>query len=1361
MRNSHTDTDHGGGDVHRRRLLQTIGGLGAVGLAGTAGAKRSSGGGVMAQTEGPTVGSDPAILVVSSTPDFRHESIPAGNQAIRELGDEIAQEADTDVTVDLIDSGDDGTPPTEFPTEVSELLRYDVVVFNNSNDANPPQSTETVVLNDEQAAAFEQYIRSGGGFVGLHAVVDNQTDGSFFNSLMGTYFIDHPEVQEGEIHVTDRTHPSTSHLPPEWTVESEWYNYTRNPRGEAHVLCTADESTYSETGYNGGEMPGNDHPITWCKNVASGRAWYTGLGHLPELFEDENFRQHLKGGIMWSAGYVDGDATGTVWENYTKVPLDTDTESPSMLDVASDGRVFYVDRGDYNNDSVETVAVIEADGSETATTTALELEVYGTNNGLKGMALDPDFGENGWIYLYYAPPSDTIDGAYNRLSRFTVDGNTIDLSSEVEMLQVPVQREVIGHYGGDIEFGPDGELYLTTGDATTAFESNGYTPIDEREGHATNDAQRTSANSATLGGSVLRILPNEDGSYDIPEGNLFPASEYADEIEQGLVRPEIYAMGTRNPYRASVDPETGAFYWGDYGPDAGSWDPERGPPGIVEFNRATEPGFYGWPYFVGPNIPYRDYDFGSGTESGVFDPANPTNDSPHNTGLTDLPAAREALIYFPYAWSSLLDAPDYAAEYLPDEAPWPQLEGGSPMAGPLYRHGDGFDSDRALPASFDGKFFIMERSKGWIKYVSFDDDGNPMEIDPFLPETEFLAPMDLTVGPDGALYLAEWGSGYEGPNGDSGIYRIEHRDVETPSFTFDTADVSVEPGATTTVEATVTNTTSSAIDSGNVTLSAPSGSGIEIGAASGTTFESLPTGESRSMSWEVTVPESANGTATLTATAAYAVGDEQFETTASLGVRITGPFSPPFGINLGAADPVTVGGLEFVTLPSPSVSAVGGPGNSGTEDPISGTNADALYGSLQFGTDIGYDIEIENGTYDVTLYFVESYWKESGSGDGTVSNAEGRRVFDVSIEGETVIEGLDIYAEAGHDAALAKTVEEVEVTDGVLSIGTNTVADNSSISGIAVRPSGSLEDGLEARLSLDGDSPVNSVTGNEVTVRGDVATGEPGIVGQSYEFHTNQETGVEIPPSEATAGDGVMTEPLPLNGEGATAGAWINYTDHEQWARAPFQVGGSPSEGPTDGWDLEFQNNTESIYPQLWNDGSVGRGSGGSAIQIDPDTWYFVVMVVEGGDARLHVFDQDGELDASPQTWTGGSRTQSDSEPLNLAVGQGYDMAGRVDEVWAYSRALSESEVGQLYARSTEGDGGDLPPVVGDQPPTDPDGDGRYEDVNGDGEVTYADVVDLFENFDSAAVEDNPEAFDFNGNGRLDFDDIIALFNSL
>lgn len=1047
-----------GKKVYRRDFL---GGFGAAGLTGLVGNDLSPAvSGTPTPTRSPTVSADPAILVVSLTPGFRHEVIPKANQTIKELGDRIAEQSDAEaVTVDVIDSEDESTPPTAFPTDADDLARYDVVVFNNSNDANPPDSTNPVVLSDEQADAFEEYIRDGGGFVGIHSAVDNQTDGSFFNQLIGTYFESHPQVQEGTIHVTDRTHPSTDHLPAEWELTAEWYDFTRNPRGDVHVLCTADESSYENA-----KMDGLDHPMSWCQPFAGGRSWYTALGHLPEQYEDENFREHLLGGIMWAAGYVDGDATGTVWDHYTKVPIDTETKSPSMLEVAPDGQIFYIERANYNEDDVEKVVVVDQTTPGNESTIALELSVYGTNNGLKGIGLDPDFGTTGWIYVYYAPPSDEIDEPHNRLSRFTVEGDVIDPDSEVPILEVPVQREAVGHYAGDIEFGPGGELYLTLGDATSPFESSGYAPIDEREEREPYDAQSTSSNTAALGGSILRIVPEDDGSYTVPEDNLFTESNgYGEEIEEGVVRPELFSMGVRNPYRGSVDPKTGALYWGDYGPDAGTWNPQRGPPAVVEINRATEPGFYGWPYFVGPNVPFVDYDFATGESGDPFDPEDPRNDSPNNDGLLELPPAEEAMIYYPRSWDQLLDAPDYADRYLPDEPPFPELRGATPMVGPLYRHRDDHDPKQALPRSFDGKLFVWEWATGRIKYVSFDDEGNPMKIDPFLPDTRFESPMDMDVGPDGALYVAEWGTGYEAPNHDSGIYRIEHSSVLTPSVVFtDGNEVVVDAGTETTVEATLTNTTESTLESGDVTFSVPADSNVEVSEGSGTSFDSLAQDETQSMSLDVTVPDSSSGSHTLTATTTYTLNGERVREATSFVVRVRAPVSAPFGLNLGDDDPVTVDGLEFVTLPHLAVSVTGiGVEVVSTDDPIQKTEHDALYRSAQRGMDLGYDILVENGTYDVTLHFVEEEFE-----------VDSIRVFDVSIQGETVIEELDIFDEAGgHDTALAKTVRGVRVSDGTLSISTDSRGVRSSISGIEIRSadgSGTLEGG--STIELDGET---------------------------------------------------------------------------------------------------------------------------------------------------------------------------------------------------------------------------------------------------------------------------------------------------
>ena len=212
------------------------------------------------------------------------------------------------------------------------------------------------------------------------------------------------------------------------------------------------------------------------------------------------------------------------------------------------------------------------------TVTAVDLDVFtGNEDGLIGIRLDPDFATNKWVYLYYAPN----DGVTrNLLSRFTVTGDTIDPASEKQVLRVDTQRNTCCHAGGSMTFDSAGNLYLATGDNTNPFESSAYSPLDERPGRQDYDSQRTSANTNDLRGKVIRIHPEDDGTYTVPTGNLFaPGTE--------KTRPEIYAMGFRNPFRIGTDPKTDTLYVGDYGPDANANNPDRGPRGLVEWNVVT------------------------------------------------------------------------------------------------------------------------------------------------------------------------------------------------------------------------------------------------------------------------------------------------------------------------------------------------------------------------------------------------------------------------------------------------------------------------------------------------------------------------------------------------------------------------------------------------------------------------------------------------------------------------------------------------------------------------------------------------------------------------------------------------------
>ncbi|MFB7248263.1 glycosyl hydrolase [Streptomyces populi] len=433
-----------------------------------------------------------------------------------------------------------------------------------------------------------------------------------------------------------------------------------------------------------------------------------------------------------------------------------ETGEPMTLTVLPDRSVLHTSRD----------GTLRLTNSAGTTIVAGRLDVYDHDEeGLQGVAADPAFSSNRQVYLYYAPRLGTPAGdapangtaadfapfdGVNRLSRFVLrtDG-TLDLGSEKKILDVPASRGLCCHVGGDIDFDAAGNLYLSTGDDTNPFASDSYSPLDERPSrNPAYDAQRSSGNTNDLRGKVLRIKVAADGSYTVPSGNLFPPGT-------ARTRPEIYAMGFRNPFRMSVDKATGVVHLGDYGPDAGSASPSRGPAGQVEFNRITRAGNYGWPYCTGDNDAYVDYDFATGASGSAFNCAAPRNTSPNNTGLTDLPPAQPAWI--PYDGGSV-----------------PEFGNGSesPMGGPVYRYDAASTSEVKFPQTYDGDYFAGEFGRRWIKRIKSGTDGTVQSINAF--PWSGTQVMDMAFGPDGALYVLDYGTGYFNGDENSALYRIEH-----------------------------------------------------------------------------------------------------------------------------------------------------------------------------------------------------------------------------------------------------------------------------------------------------------------------------------------------------------------------------------------------------------------------------------------------------------------------------------------------------------------------------------------------------------------------------------------------------------
>lgn len=443
-------------------------------------------------------------------------------------------------------------------------------------------------------------------------------------------------------------------------------------------------------------------------------------------------------------------------KQFAKKVLVNNLNEPTEFEILDDGKVLFTQRRG---------TLMLFDPAEEELLLVAELDVHTKfEDGLMGLALDPDYEQNHWIYLYYSPASThpdaekedyvpTEEESRQHLSRFVYKDGVLDLESEIVMLEVKTQRIECCHTGGSIEFGPDGNLFLSTGDDVNPFASDGFGPMDEQPGRSPWDGQTTSANTNDLRGKILRITPQPDGTYTIPEGNLFSEGT-------PKTRPEIYVMGNRNPYRISIDQKTGYLYWGEVGPDANENSPERGPRGHDEVNQARQAGNFGWPLFVADNKAYHDYDFATQKSGDPHDSMAPINDSPNNTGLRELPPAQKAFIWYPYAES--------------EEFPVLGSGGRNAMAGPVF-YKDAYESGaHSFPAEYDGKLFIYDWIRGWIMTVTMDENSDLVQIDPFMPDEEFSNPIDMQFDKEGVLYVMEYGKGWFSQNVDARISRIEY-----------------------------------------------------------------------------------------------------------------------------------------------------------------------------------------------------------------------------------------------------------------------------------------------------------------------------------------------------------------------------------------------------------------------------------------------------------------------------------------------------------------------------------------------------------------------------------------------------------
>ena len=255
-------------------------------------------------------------------------------------------------------------------------------------------------------------------------------------------------------------------------------------------------------------------------------------------------------------------------------------------------------------------------------------ELTKKEEGLIGIALDPNFDTNHYIYLHYTPYSKvdfTKHIGTRRVARFTFNEATgkLDLASEKPIIEWTYQNHSCCHMGGDMGFDKDGNLYVLTGDTNSSGNAGPATPATSSRrssraegagGIGFNDARRTAGNTNDLNGKILRIKPladpgamvGEGSTYTIPAGNLFTGAETS--RQDGTTRREIYVMGVRNPTRMWLDKQTGWLMTGWVGPDAANPNADLGPARYENLAAIPKAGNYGWPYCTGNNQPYRDRD---------------------------------------------------------------------------------------------------------------------------------------------------------------------------------------------------------------------------------------------------------------------------------------------------------------------------------------------------------------------------------------------------------------------------------------------------------------------------------------------------------------------------------------------------------------------------------------------------------------------------------------------------------------------------------------------------------------------------------------------------------------------------------
>lgn len=227
-------------------------------------------------------GAEPRVLVYQKNgKGFVHDNLAASAATIQELGKQNGFGVDV------------STNAAVFSDE--NLKKYRALIFANSNNE--------AFENDEQRAAFQRFVRDGGGFMGIHSSTGSERQWIWFQQMQGAKFLRHAPLQKFTVNVIEPSHPSTAHLGGTWAWEDECYFFT-NVNSGIKVLLSADTSSLKDSKLASapGQKSNGVFPLAWYHEFDGGRVFYTSLGHKIEYYSEPAFRKHLLGGIRWVMG---------------------------------------------------------------------------------------------------------------------------------------------------------------------------------------------------------------------------------------------------------------------------------------------------------------------------------------------------------------------------------------------------------------------------------------------------------------------------------------------------------------------------------------------------------------------------------------------------------------------------------------------------------------------------------------------------------------------------------------------------------------------------------------------------------------------------------------------------------------------------------------------------------------------------------------------------------------------------------------------------------------------------------------------------------------------------------------------------